>query len=191
MKEKKEFLASLRVQVTDEAPEGALFRQHEGFQSVIGVKEEVRGGGVWFGILSDDSTDAWGFSKRELFDAAMWNTKDDFIVEKLANILMYPDKTGETVITTDDFNGAAALLFPEVLSGVAERFGGTMIILPSSTQEVICMAYDRNRIEEMLQTVKDVNSMQHLREEGTFLSDSIFGFSDGVLKEIKNAEDAP
>ena len=73
-------------------------------------------------------------------------------------------------------NGAVCMLYPDVLKNFANKTGGDVYILPSSTHEVILMpTYGGNYNEkELNQMVQEVNATQLLTEE--ILSDHAYKY---------------
>ncbi len=73
-------------------------------------------------------------------------------------------------------NGAACLLYPEVLGEFAKRFGSDMYIFPSSIHEVILVPTDNtNNSRQYVSMVKEINDTQVAPEE--VLSDHIYYYS--------------
>ena len=80
-------------------------------------------------------------------------------------------------------NGAAVVLYPELLRRLGEAFGGNYYVIPSSVHEVLLLKdtedEDVHRLNDM---VRQVNEQQVLSEE--VLSNHVYYYSveDGMLQ---------
>lgn len=73
-------------------------------------------------------------------------------------------------------NGAASILYEDLLKNVAEELGSDLYLLPSSIHEVILVpAQNQTQGSAFLEMVKEVNATQLDREE--ILSDSVYYYS--------------
>ncbi len=73
-------------------------------------------------------------------------------------------------------NGAACLLYPDVLREFAERFQSDFYLFPSSIHEVILVpAKDQKNSREYTEMVKEINATQLAKEE--VLSDRVYYYS--------------
>lgn len=136
--------------------------------------------------------DEMGISHEELHNIAMDNLqKEDLSFKSMREVLLgMAGKTGigEELIgdigdTLDESmyvlsnkeytNGAVAVLNTNMMDKVAEKFGGDVIVLPSSTHELIILKmmedFDRAQLEDM---VKTVNATEVRPEER--LSDNVY-----------------
>lgn len=78
-------------------------------------------------------------------------------------------------------NGAACLLYPNLLKLIADRLESDLYILPSSIHEVLIMpAPGQSTCEELTRLVQDVNASQLAPEE--ILSDHVYYFSRETQK---------
>lgn len=118
----------------------------------------------WLAVRSPDSVGTslvtnkdirrWGINVRELYDIASENTRKLFPahVENLASLLMRrygidveeegiagkdPEKEMYIITNSHYTNGAAAMLYPGVLSMCADMLDGDLYIIPSSIHEVL------------------------------------------------------
>lgn len=72
-------------------------------------------------------------------------------------------------------NGAAVLLYPELLKRLGERFGGDFYVIPSSVHEVLLLKEnDRENAEYLNRMVREVNSRQVAPEE--ILSNHVYRY---------------
>ncbi len=78
-----------------------------------------------------------------------------------------PADAGMYVLTnTSRINGAACILYDDVVSGFAGGLGKDLYIIPSSIHEVIMMPADGYRdVDRMIDIIKEVNSTQVGEEE--------------------------
>ena len=127
-------------------------------------------------------------SYDELKESAMTNTKGmlgicvrslsdiikDLVGEDELEFMLQQDPMPMYVITNDaKLHGAANILYDDVLSSVAEKIDGDMVVLPSSIHEVICLPLNNDiSVEELKELVYSVNSTEVAVEEQ--LSDNIY-----------------
>ena len=74
-------------------------------------------------------------------------------------------------------NGAASILYQNVLKDFAEKQGKDLFILPSSVNELIILNDQGQDPGQLLEIVKEVNRTQVPQSE--FLSDSVYHYSAG------------
>lgn len=131
----------------------------------------------------------WGIGEEELSEAAYANYRSYLpaeikgmgeIVEELAGIRMPQEDMAamqEMYVATNRWklNGAAVILFPEMLKGLADRLECDLYILPSSVHEVILLAVRMEKKEELAEIVEEVNGTQVAPEEK--LSDTVYRYS--------------
>ena len=130
--------------------------------------------GMASSVISNIDIKRWGIDKKILYSQAVFNTPRLFppVVEKIAAILedraMMPEHIFEEIIgdagdmyvltNSSGLNGAAAILYEEVLDECAKKAGGNIYVLPSSIHEMIFL--NENLVddeEELTGIVKDVN----------------------------------
>lgn len=94
-----------------------------------------------------------------------------------------------TVLTnTKGVNGAAVMLYPGVLKGVADRFESNLVILPSSIHEFIAvpdMSDGKGDVDTFISMVKEVNATQVQADE--ILADNAYMY-DRKKDRIYNLE---
>lgn len=135
-------------------------------------------------LITDSHMKYWGICQRELKEAAHKNhkrnggTKIQNMNEVISEMLGVPVDSGcspmQMYVATNRFKlgGAAAMLFPEEFSGLAQELGSDLYILPSSIHEIILFPAGTERPEELAEIVKEVNRTQVRPEER--LSDSVY-----------------
>lgn len=149
----------------------------------------------------------WGIDAKKLFELARENTQRLFpskicgMFSMMADILMEsaPDSPQQealmellerqdynepyVVTNTAGINGAAVILYQDVLESVARELGGDFYILPSSIHEVLAVpaqsAVSRNDLYEM---VHDVNGSCVAKDE--ILSESIYKYCQSLRKIV-------
>lgn len=130
-------------------------------------------------LIHNNNLDTWGISKRQLFEDATLNTtrKLPYTLKGMESLIA--ELTGQE--ETDDFEadelmyvltneekyyGAAALLYPHVLTHIGAILKRNFFVLPSSVHECILVPdlghYTRL---ELMQMVREVNQNQVEEEE--------------------------
>lgn len=134
-------------------------------------------------VLSDDATvsikkehiSIWNVSEEDIYNIAIENAKDTFVVKSMAETLGMPaldDGNLMNVVTNKKkIFGGSALLYPELFTDMYNEYG-KLAILPSSIHEVLVMKYELP--ESLNDMVKDVNKAEVRPEE--WLSDHIYVF---------------
>ena len=156
------------------------------------------GGGQGMGSILICSThlEMWGIGKEELAETAYANYRSCLPAEikSLAQItaeLTGSDLLGECIPDMQEMygvtnrwkqNGAAVMLFPEMLQEAADRLSGDLYILPSSVHEVILLSANMGEEEGLKDIVEEVNRTQVAPEEK--LSDSVYRYysADGRVE---------
>lgn len=132
--------------------------------------------GQLFSAVTNRHTKIWGVSAEELYAQALQNTprlfpaKLNSMEEVIANLLdeEYPPETlsefsegnmPPLYVLSNRYakNGAAALLYPNMLKQAAEKLKSDLLILPSSIHEVILIPYKNENIDHLEDMVKNVN----------------------------------
>lgn len=133
----------------------------------------------------------WKVNAKELYDQAMLNTPrlQGYVIQDMKTVLKemmaLEDNCGEieenlqgdvpmyVLSNRTRINGAACILYPDILKDFAEAMGTDVYILPSSVHEVILLPtegmQDCRQLKEM---VKEINGTQVQEEE--VLSDSVY-----------------
>ncbi|MDD3138690.1 MAG: DUF5688 family protein [Lachnospiraceae bacterium] len=138
----------------------------------------------------------WGVTPEEIHELAMENTKEllpvtvqsmneimremfgrDGMPDEMAMMMFeeMPMNQQMYVISNESkINGAASMFYEDALSGLAEKVGTDLYILPSSVHEVIAVSTDMGEPECLAQMVQEVNGGQVSAEEQ--LSDHVYRF---------------
>lgn len=148
----------------------------------------------------------WGVDDRELYKRACENTPKllQYELKNMRDVmgeLMCTDKQDEKTAHESCMgeacewlpmyvlsnkrrtDGAACMLYPELIGDFAKALGSDLYIIPSSVHELLLLpAGDKKEIEGLKSIIKEVNETQLLIEE--VLSDSLY-FYDRKAKEIK------
>lgn len=147
-----------------------------------------------------------GISHKELHDIAMENLqKEDLSFKSMREVLlgmagrigMPEELLGDPGSELDEamyilsnkeyVNGAVAVLNTNMMDKVAEKFGGDVVVLPSSTHELIILKmmddFDRATLEDM---VRSVNATEVRPEER--LSDNVYVYDAKAHELILAAE---
>lgn len=121
-------------------------------------------------------------ASRKINDYRQGEETEEFPVDDLTDNIMdcFTDEREENpmyVLTNrSNLNGAACILYPNVLKEFAERIGSDLYILPSSIHEVILIkAQGMGDADVLRNMVKDVNRTQLAPEE--VLSDEVYHYN--------------
>ena len=129
----------------------------------------------------------WGITNEELEKQAFSNTSSllKYSIKPLATLLR---EHGETNIPGDDnkqiyvltneanFNGAACILYKDLLKKVSIQIESDLYIIPSSVHEVLIIPKVGNiTSEELNKMVREVNESDLERED--ILSDHVYEYS--------------
>ncbi|SDB08720.1 DUF5688 family protein [Eubacterium oxidoreducens] len=151
----------------------------------------VRNGMV---LIRNDLLESWNISIRQLMNKAIENTpitlpSNIISMQDMLKTLLQDDKELEQIIAedkapipmyvitnTEKINGAAVMLYPNVLKNLAQTMKSDLYIIPSSVHEIIAIpqshAKDKSALDEM---VVEVNQDQVPDEE--ILSDHVYYYS--------------
>ncbi|GAB6160770.1 DUF5688 family protein [Howardella ureilytica] len=128
----------------------------------------------------------WGITDEELEKQALNNTASilRYSIKPLATLLR---EHGETIPSDDDkqiyvltneanFNGAACILYKDLLKKVSSEIESDLYIIPSSVHEVLIIPKaDNITSEELSRMVREVNETDLERED--ILSDHVYEYS--------------
>lgn len=128
----------------------------------------------------------WGITDEELEKQALNNTASilRYSIKPLATLLR---EHGETIPSDDDkqiyvltneanFNGAACILYKDLLKKVSSETESDLYIIPSSVHEVLIIPKaDNITSEELSRMVREVNETDLERED--ILSDHVYEYS--------------
>ena len=133
----------------------------------------------------------WEIDLKELCRLAMENTPrlfpqeirrlEDLLEIEPVGIPMY------LISNTSGVYGAAAILYPSVLSELAERLDASLYLLPSSIHEFIAVPFcEKYKPEELREVVREINESQVPEEE--YLSNEVY-YYDREKGVVGKAED--
>lgn len=128
--------------------------------------------------IQNHHLESWGIDKEQLFMSAMENSS----VQDACSIMTMDDVFGQVgcdeetdceeymhdlyvLSNTSRINGAVALLYPGILEKCAGRMGEDYFIIPSSIHEVLMLAENEERTQELLELVRSVNDEHVCVEE--------------------------
>lgn len=143
--------------------------------------------------VSNGMCEAYGIELRELDEAARRNAgAQGFRCVSMDNMMSEITGLPAETFRAYGFNpwmyvltnsskmyGASVLMYPQHLSGLAERLGDDLFVLPSSIHEVIAVPADGMEPAKLRDAVREVNAGEVTAEET--LSDSVYRWSDGAL----------
>lgn len=138
-----------------------------------------------------------GISLEELDEAARENTirrlgvcyhtLDEVLKEHLTPDFVLNEFAKSMYVLTNKSctNGAALLVYPNVLADLAEKLGSDLIVLPSSIHEVLIIVDQHGAMVEDLHDMVEAVNEDVVREE-EFLSNNVYRFAKdtGVLEIV-------
>lgn len=157
---------------------------------------KLDGNGVDSCYVRNDMLDSIGVkSEKQLYDIAMKNTRrmypeavkkmNDVLEEMLGVELEDADSEELYVISNKSgFNGAAVILYEDVLQNIANKLDDNLWLLPSSIHEMMALPAKGNEPSILKQHVSEVNETQVLECER--LSNQIYFFDrkTGVISLV-------
>lgn len=140
-------------------------------------------------LIHNHHMESWGVTEDDLFHTAMENTPyfqkkkmigmnsviEYLTGEKVDDVIEDCSANMYVLTVEDNLNGAGAILYPDVLKGIAEKMRcKNFFIIPSSIHETIIvpMLFSEKDFEALSQMVKEVNATQLAPEE--ILSDHAY-----------------
>lgn len=111
----------------------------------------------------------------------------DGMPDEIAELMfeeMPPNQQVYVITNATKVNGAASMFYEDALSGLAEKLGTDLYILPSSVHEVLAVSTDMGTPELLSEIVKKVNGSEVSVEEQ--LSDHVYRF-DAASKKLSLA----
>lgn len=157
--------------------------------------------------IKNEYLDIWGVTKDEIHALAVKNTREllpvtvrslnEVMLEKQRAIGVLPEEMLEemrnlpadaqqyVITNSTQANGAAAIFYEDVLSGLAEKIGTDLYILPSSIHECIAMSVNMGEAEGLAEMVAEINRYNVATEEQ--LTDHVYRF-DAKEKTLKIAD---
>ena len=157
--------------------------------------------------VRNEHLEMWGKEAEEIHELAMKNTREilPVTVQSMNEVMKemfskdgMPDDMMELMFedmpmnqqmfiisNQAKVNGAASMFYEDALSGLAEKIGSDLYILPSSVHEVIAVSTEMGDPEYLSNMVKEVNGTQVSNDEQ--LSDHVYKF-DAVKKTLSLAD---
>lgn len=151
--------------------------------------------GMMAALIHNEHMSVWGVSKQDIYDEALKNMLRTMpaVIMSMNDILGDYGNSEEVkrgiegvlplyvMTSSTGVNGAACMLYPDVLSEFAEDKEGDIIILPSSLHEVLLLVdgggYDYS---ELAKLVKYVNATEVSNEE--ILSEYVYKYEQNSHK---------
>ena len=151
--------------------------------------------------------DRLGLTEEQLFKLAVENTKRILIPtskplldiisdemkkngmsEEFADIMVSDVPPLYVISNVYNMNGAASILYEDILHETAEKIGDDIYIMPSSTHEVIAIAASAGDPYMLAEMVREINMAQVILEER--LSNEVYHY-DRNLRKVTLATDVP
>lgn len=195
-------------ELLDEIPYAEFLNLAVVFYLLIGEEKNCR----LTALIYNSHMSAWGVTKEELFALAEKNSPRLLPVQikSMAETMvdMFKDEAGEVLDEfIDDFlkdglenpmyvltneckmNGAACVLYKDVLKEFADNLKNDIIIIPSSIHELLLLADKGINYSELEAIVRDINANEVPRED--VLSDSVYKYDRDkdqivILGEVGN-----
>jgi len=149
------------------------------YRVVLSVGNE----GISSYVVRNDFLSVTSISIEELDEAAKKNTISKLgtcclnLEEVVGDYSLHDEATPQLYVLTNEVrnNGAVLMSYSSVLSEIAGKLGGNLIILPSSIHEVLLLAEDTEiSITDLRSMVESVNQKEVLAEE--VLSNNVYRF---------------
>lgn len=144
--------------------------------------------GIITAMVENQHLDIWKISIEDLKDIAFVNTPkiNPPVISGLDSIIsdLFPGKVIEAgceppffiLTNTSGVNGAACMIYPNIIKKFAEGIGKNIFILPSSINEVLLLPDDGNMVpDELNKLVKHVNMTEVPKEDR--LSNKVYVYS--------------
>ena len=132
-----------------------------------------------FYTVSEAMVQSAGIRYDEIVAAAIKNREADYRICKMSDILGMRDieEIPMTVVTSKSeigVYGASIVLSQKAMKQVADRLGGSFLVLPSSVHEVICIPATLDLdIAEIRNTVREINNSDAVAPDDV-LTDSVY-----------------
>lgn len=146
--------------------------------------------GVASAVITNSMMKHWCLDGEELHEKALTNTRRLFTplleelgvaMERVYNVELPLSDTGLFVLTNNKFlNGAANIIYDDILQDFAERIGEGFYILPSSIHEVILVPEGNCDMDKgaLMELVRDVN--QNILKDTEFLSENVYYYDKNL-----------
>lgn len=149
---------------------------------------------IQFFTVSNLLMEAWGLTVNELYQIALDNTQQIFpahidTLEHIMERLLWKNNSYQSIFNHTDFeselsnipdkvelqmlvltnqyglNGAAVILYPNLLARLAEKLQANLYLLPSSIHEFIVLPEECNLYPELSKMVSEVNTHEVSKDE--------------------------
>lgn len=149
----------------------------------IQVRADNRG--IQSVLIQNNFLDAWGVTKEELFELAKLNTPflRECKIQKLSEMTCIPLPYNVMMLTNEfAIDGAATMLYPELLQTIADEVEDDLVIIPSSVHEILI--YPNSQIEKEWMNEMIVSVNEEAVDKKDVLSDHTY-FYHRLLKQIE------
>lgn len=155
---------------------------------VFYVLLEKNENGIITAMIENQHLDIWKISIEDLKDIAFINTPkiNPPVISGIDSIIsdLFPGEVIDAgyespfliLTNTSGINGAACMIYPNIIKKFAEEIGKNIFILPSSINEVLLLPDDGNMVpDELNKLVKHVNMTEVPKEDR--LSNKVYVYS--------------
>lgn len=145
-------------------------------------------------LVHNTHMEMWNTSHKELMNLAQENTERLFpaVFESMGTILKEFGVDGDDypmiyVLTNQQkCQGAATILYKDMLDNIASRIGGNYYLLPSSIHEVIILKEETCQVDSLHNMIVEANETQVMEEE--VLADYPY-YYDASKKKLTRIDD--
>ena len=149
----------------------------------IQVKADNRG--IQSMLIQNNFLNVWGVTTEELFKWAKLNTPllRECKIQKLSDMTGIPLPYNVMMLTNKfSIDGAATMLYPELLQAIADKAEDDLVIIPSSVHEILI--YPNSQVEKEMINEMIVSVNEEAVDEKDVLSDHTY-FYHRLLKQIE------
>ena len=157
------------------------FKRFGEFALSYQLKVGTADNGFYVTLITNYMMELWNLNIDELHRQAVENMDpiNNFVLQKLSDLLEIPDRTGMFVLTNKHkMNGATMIMFDEVRQKVGKYVGGDYYILPSSVHEVIIIPKRyTSDISYLTYMIRSANRDERIVRPDDFLSDNLYEYN--------------
>ena len=157
------------------------FKRFGEFALSYQLKVGTADNGFYVTLITNDMMELWNLNIDELHRQAVENMDpiNNFVLQKLSDLLEIPDRTGMFVLTNKHkMNGATMIMFDEVRQKVGKYVGGDYYILPSSVHEVIIIPKRyTSDISYLTYMIRSANRDERIVRPDDFLYDNLYEYN--------------
>ena len=157
------------------------FKRFGEFALSYQLKVGTADNGFYVTLITNDMMELWNLNIDELHRQAVENMDpiNNFVLQKLSDLLEIPDRTGMFVLTNKHkMNGATMIMFDEVRQKVGKYVGGDYYILPTSVHEVIIIPKRyTSDISYLTYMIRSANRDERIVRPDDFLSDNLYEYN--------------